>query len=689
MHPPEQRIHPRTETAPTPSFHAARARRRHGAAYSFWRTRRLREHSYRVIAACALFGWCASPICATTFQAVNLDGVGEGLNDTAPRVPVGGNTGTTLGQQRLIAVQHAMATWGTRLGSGVDIRVQVRFDPLTCAGNSATLGSAGPLNYSANFVGAPRANTWFAIALANSLAGVDIDAGNDDVQMRINSAIDTGCFSGASSYYYGLDGNPTPGTLDLQPVLLHELAHGLGFTTLVNLTTGVRPFGYDDSYSIHLEDHSLALGWPAMTDAQRVASAIDDGDLHWTGNRVMAAAGFLTTGRHASGHVRMYAPNPLRSGSSVAHFDTVLFPNEVLEPSIVSNALDTLALEAMFDIGWPSAGPTPTRTETPTRTVTATPTETSTRTFTPTTTATRSPTNTRTDTPTRTATATHTATRTPTGTPTQTATRTATATRTETVTQTATTTATPSATASESPTATASPTATNSATPSPTETGTATPTATMSPTASATAVQIDIRSTAGRPGGLACTSADLRRGGQPVAGATIDLIDPAGGLSFNSCTLRPAIGPSTASNKSLSATLGTGAASLTVDGSTAILPDGYLFTCTLAIPPSTATGPYPLSVSGAAHDPMVGPLPTLFSAANLPITLCNGDCDGNQVVTIGEVTRIVSLFLGATLPCNPADPPSSCPIADINGNGDVSIGELTAAVNSYLGSCSP
>ena len=45
---------------------------------------------------------------------------GEGFNDPTPAAPVGGNTGTTLGQQRLIAFQHAADIWGAELDTNSD-----------------------------------------------------------------------------------------------------------------------------------------------------------------------------------------------------------------------------------------------------------------------------------------------------------------------------------------------------------------------------------------------------------------------------------------------------------------------------------------------------------------------------------------------------------------------------------------
>ena len=66
----------------------------------------------------ALFGRAA-----TTITIVNQDGAGEGLNNPTPATPVGGNTGTTVGAQRLIVMQRAAALWAERIVSTVTIQV--------------------------------------------------------------------------------------------------------------------------------------------------------------------------------------------------------------------------------------------------------------------------------------------------------------------------------------------------------------------------------------------------------------------------------------------------------------------------------------------------------------------------------------------------------------------------------------
>ncbi len=214
---------------------------------------------------------------------------GVGLNDTTPAAPVGGNTGTTKGAQALIVFQQAAQLWSAQLSSSVEIRVDSRFQPLSCTVNQGTLGSAGPITVARDFVGAPRASTWYAIALANSRFGSDIDPANSDISMQFNGAMGTtGCLEGLS-WYMGLDTAAPANSISLLSVALHEMGHGLGFLTFVNLASGAKLNGFDDSFMVFLERHSTALNYPAMTAAQRIAGSISNGDLHWTGASVLGA----------------------------------------------------------------------------------------------------------------------------------------------------------------------------------------------------------------------------------------------------------------------------------------------------------------------------------------------------------------------------------------------------------------
>jgi PA domain len=256
----------------------------------------------RTLALGAALGFSFA-MAAATITIVNNNTPGVGFNDMTPVAPVGGNPGTTLGQQRLNAFQYAASLWGAELDSSVEIQVGATFEPLSCTATSAVLGSAGPFNAWVFNVASPGivAGRWYHAALANKLVGADIDTavfGTNEPELtaRFNSNLGAvGCFDGGG-WYYGIDNNAGSKT-NLVAVLLHEFAHGLGFSTLTSSLTGAqlgatftppdpRPSRYDD----FLFDNQQGRAWNAMTNSQRAASAITPRKVAWTGANVFAAA---------------------------------------------------------------------------------------------------------------------------------------------------------------------------------------------------------------------------------------------------------------------------------------------------------------------------------------------------------------------------------------------------------------
>ncbi len=225
------------------------------------------------------------------FVIVNLDGAGEGFNDPTPVAPVGGNPGTTLGQQRLNVFIKAGQIWDAILQSPVTIRVQASFDPLTpCGATSGVLGGAGPNVIDSDFSGAGFPATWYTGAEANRLTGVDLDPFDDDIGAVFNVNVGTpGCLP-TRFWYYGYDGNEGATGLDLLPVLLHEIGHGLGFLDITDETTGDYFAGQPYIWDRHLLDNVTGKHWIDMIPAERVTSALNTTHLVWDGPAVTAAA---------------------------------------------------------------------------------------------------------------------------------------------------------------------------------------------------------------------------------------------------------------------------------------------------------------------------------------------------------------------------------------------------------------
>jgi PA domain-containing protein len=242
----------------------------------------------------------ARPLLAANIVIVNTDPAGTGLNDPTPVSPVGGNAGTTLGQQRLLVFQQAAAIWGGLISSTVNIRVNASFAPLSCTATTAVLGSTRAFSVWADFSGAPIAGTWYVKALANKFAGSDLDATNVDMIAQFNSDLgkpapagsdNTGCFTGVS-FYLGLD-NLHGSNVNFLTVALHEFAHGLGFVSIAD-SSGAFQGGLPTIFDRFIYDDTLGQTWDKLTSAQRGTSAVNTGNLTWSGTAADAfAASYL------------------------------------------------------------------------------------------------------------------------------------------------------------------------------------------------------------------------------------------------------------------------------------------------------------------------------------------------------------------------------------------------------------
>jgi hypothetical protein len=237
-----------------------------------------------------------APITAFAAQIIVVPGdpPGQGFNDPTPAVPVGGNPGTTVGQQALNVFQRAADIWGSKLQSTQPITVIAFFTPLNCTAASGVLGAAGAYWSIANVAGVNGgrdlpANTWHAIALAEKITRVNIDpdpAEPFEIFALFNNRLgQPDCLAG-SGWYYGLD-NAEPGSsIDLLAVVLHEFGHGLGFSVgPTSGNTGARSAGLPSVWEQFMLDVSTGKRWIDMTSAERAASARNDGNLVWAGQK--------------------------------------------------------------------------------------------------------------------------------------------------------------------------------------------------------------------------------------------------------------------------------------------------------------------------------------------------------------------------------------------------------------------
>jgi hypothetical protein len=249
---------------------------------------------------------------AATITITSRDPAGVGFNDPTAVAPVGGNNGTTLGEQRWNVYKYAAAIWEQNLQSDVTVTVSAGWEALTCTANSATLGSAGAWNIWHSFPGG-KPGTWYPAALANKLSGVNLTDGyaddgsgygNVDIKTQFNINLGNPTCLAGTPFYLGLDGN-AGSKVNFAATLLHELGHGLGFSVLsVQTSNGfrinaagsafVQNGGLPSVWEQFMYDNTAGKSWLNMTSAERRASAINPLKLAWTGPNVAAGQGMLS-----------------------------------------------------------------------------------------------------------------------------------------------------------------------------------------------------------------------------------------------------------------------------------------------------------------------------------------------------------------------------------------------------------
>ncbi len=251
-------------------------------------------------------------VCAFAAQAASIlitsrDAPGAGFEDPTPVLPVGGNAGTTLGEQRRIVYRYVANIWEQNLTSNVPITVSAGWEALSCTANSATLGSAGAWNAWHDFPGGVP-GTWYAQALANKLAGLNLSEGvpddgsgygNVDIKTQFNINLGTANCLAGTPFYLGLDGN-AGNAVNFAEVLLHELGHGLGFSVLTTSTSSgnrlladgsaFSPSGLPSIWEGYMFDNTLQKTWLQMTSPERKASAVNPLQLAWVGPLAVAGA---------------------------------------------------------------------------------------------------------------------------------------------------------------------------------------------------------------------------------------------------------------------------------------------------------------------------------------------------------------------------------------------------------------
>ncbi len=238
------------------------------------------------------------------------------------------------------AMNWAMDIWGQFIKSDMPIKVTANWVPL---GTGGTLATASPTEEIRDFDGAPQPEMYYPIALAEKISRQELNSPSaSEIGINVNSDRD--------DWYFGIDGNPGAGEIDLVTVILHELGHGLGFTA----NNGTNCFADPTIYAYFIHDG---------TSQQLVDESIFPGSACNVGGSEAIRAAFTSNNlffkRPGELNIsQLYAPNPFRGGSSISHLDETTYdqgdPNQLMTPNIdgVIHDPGPLTLQMFAEMGW-------------------------------------------------------------------------------------------------------------------------------------------------------------------------------------------------------------------------------------------------------------------------------------------------------------------------------------------------
>ncbi len=235
--------------------------------------------------------------------------------------------------------QAAVDIWSANFASTPQITIDASWGR---SGSVGVLGSARPGNYYSGFDGAPDQSLWYPSALANALAGKDLEPENPEMVIQVNSL---------AQWNTRGDGAPKLTEYDLQSVFLHEMGHGLGFLSTDSYD---QFFGYGT-----IEQPTPYDAYAQLPDGRRLSDLPSPSiELGKALTSTLVWAGPLGIAANGGAKPILYTPARYEEGSSVSHLDEATYANlganSIMTPNLDAGEIfrepGTLLLAMMEDL---------------------------------------------------------------------------------------------------------------------------------------------------------------------------------------------------------------------------------------------------------------------------------------------------------------------------------------------------
>lgn len=256
------------------------------------------------------------------------------------------------------AFQAAVNIWDSALLINIPIRIEASWEDLS------EEDDPGPLAQASGYFVCDTDNLCWSSSLANQLDGKDWFTGQADMEITV---------SNTAEWYFGLDRDPYGDSYDFISVILHEIGHGLGITSVyfTEENNGTDVAGYsasEDGNEMTYFDFFLRTrehGWLDEDELENPSTELHDAI---TGNRLLWGKKYAR-GLHGvdlkgveanGGPVMIWSPEEYSSGSSVSHLDEDAYPegspNELMTPwsslGVATHEPGPVTLGILYDLGW-------------------------------------------------------------------------------------------------------------------------------------------------------------------------------------------------------------------------------------------------------------------------------------------------------------------------------------------------
>ncbi|WP_263786038.1 T9SS type A sorting domain-containing protein [Salinibacter grassmerensis] len=268
------------------------------------------------------------------------------------------------------AFERAVGIWERHISSSVPIVIEANWESL----GERVLGSAGPLLASVDADNDGVIDTFRGLPLHDAITG------QNQFENQVDIDIVAQFNSDRSDWHFGEEPAPAE-TIDFTSTVLHEIGHGLNYTSVLNYDTGSGGYGFDIDGNGQIDETERVPGPFARRIIERqdngdllslvnesefpnpstkLGDALVDSSLFFTGSRSEEAAG------QGSGPPRpkIYAPTEYNQGSSIAHLDEGTYPfestNALMTPfaaqAETNRVPGPIVCGQLLDMGW-TAGP--------------------------------------------------------------------------------------------------------------------------------------------------------------------------------------------------------------------------------------------------------------------------------------------------------------------------------------------